>query len=508
MTNSLWLDKQPQPKFPKLQENVTVDICVVGGGIVGITTAYLLKKAGLTVALIDKGGCGQAETGHTTAHLTYVTDERLSRLVSDFGRDHAQAAWDAGQAALLQIAENVHVAKIDCGFAWTPGYMHASWKHTDQDDRASLEEEARLALELGFAAEFVESVPFADRPGIRFANQARFHPQQYLAGLLATIPAAGSYVFQESEVTEITEEPLTVHVGEHKVTCGYVVVATHVPLMGKAGLVAAAFLQSKLSLYSTYAIAARVPKGEVPAALFWDTTDPYYYLRTEPHEDHDMVIFGGEDHKTGQVTDTEDNFKRLEQLFHVIVPKGKVTHRWSGQVVETNDGLPFIGEIASRQFIATGFSGNGLTYGTLSGMMALDWALGAASPWHELFSPGRTKLKGGTWDYLRENIDYPYYMLKDRLFGGHEAGAVESVDNGEGKVLMVDGERLAVSRDDKGHVCAVSAICTHMGCVVHWNQAEKSWDCPCHGSRFSADGSVMAGPAETPLAKHDIAAHA
>jgi nitrite reductase/ring-hydroxylating ferredoxin subunit len=250
--------------------------------------------------------------------------------------------------------------------------------------------------------------------------------------------------------------------------------------------------------YSSYAISARIPRGDFPESSFWDTSNPYYYLRIDRARDHDRAIFGGEDHKTGQADDTAARFKRLEGLLKQLSPKAKIENRWSGQVIETIDGLPLIGETAENQFVATGFAGNGMTFGTLAGMMACDRALGRENPWHIVFDVNRKKIRDGAWKFLRENLDYPYYLLRDR-FKSAEAPSARAVKRGEGKVIEVDGQRVACSRDGQGKLYQVSAVCTHLGCLVHWNQAEETWDCPCHGSRFRRTGEVLAGPAESPL---------
>jgi Rieske Fe-S protein len=262
-------------------------------------------------------------------------------------------------------------------------------------------------------------------------------------------------------------------------------------------MLSATLMQTKLALYTSYAIAGRVEKASVPDALFWDTGDPYHYLRIEPHRDHDLVIFGGEDHKTGQVSDTSARFNRLERTLKSMLGGVEITHRWSGQVIETPDGLPYIGETAPHQVAGTGFSGNGMTFGTLTGMMAADRIMGRVNPWSALFDPGRTTL-GGVWDYLTENKDYPYYLVRDR-FAGTDGKSLRSVPRGGGRVLDIGGKAVAVSRDARGVVTKKSAVCTHMGCLVEWNDAERTWDCPCHGSRFKPDGAVIAGPAESPL---------
>jgi Rieske Fe-S protein len=238
----------------------------------------------------------------------------------------------------------------------------------------------------------------------------------------------------------------------------------------------------------------------VPDALFWDNADPYRYLRIDRQSDADVVIYGGEDHKTGQVSDTDACFERLTAALKRLVPSIAVEHRWSGQVIETVDGLPFIGDIAPAQFVATGFSGNGMTFGTLSAMMAADALAGRSNPWRDLFDVNRTGIQKGVWDYVKENADYPYYLIRDR-FAGTEGRSLRRVSRGTGMVLQLNGHHAAAFRDDDGGVVVRSAVCTHMGCFVRWNQAERTWDCPCHGSRFTPAGDVISGPAETPLAE-------
>lgn len=497
-TTPYWFDTAKAKQFPAIERPVTVDVLVAGAGITGITTAYLLKKAGMSVALAERSRIARVDTGHTTAHLTHVTDSRLNELVENFGRDHAQAAWDAGASAIDQIEETVASEKIDCEFTRVPGYLHAPINSGTKDERPKFREDAQLANEFGFDASYLDCVPHMQTPGVRFADQAKFHPLKYCAALVDLVPGGGSHIFEESEITEFDGQKRRAKANGHWIDYGLVVLATHNPLLGETGLVSGTLFQTKLALYTSYVLGARIPRGSIPVASFWDTNDPYNYLRVDRHQDFDYAIFGGEDHKTGQAPDTESCYRRLEESLKAILPEAKVDHRWSGQVITTNDGLPFIGESDPGQFIATGFSGNGMTFGTAAAMMARDWATNQKNPWRDLFAVERKKLKGGTWDYLRENKDYPYYLMKGR-FASPEGESLDAVKKGEGKILKLNGKKVAVSRDAGGHVTKRSAVCTHMGCIVRWNQAESTWDCPCHGSRFKPDGEVISGPAETAL---------
>jgi len=498
-TIPLWLTEPRTHHYAHLTRDLRVDVVVIGGGITGVTAAYLLKRAGKTVALVDRRRVGERETGHTTAHLTAVTDRRLTDLVSTVGEDHAQAAWDAGFAAIAQIHEIVVRENIECNFSWVPGYLFSSPKADLEQARIDCGREVEVAERLGFDATYVDEVPILRRPGVRYETQARFHPTRYLMALVERIPGEGCFVFEDTSVDEIRDNPLQVRCGPSTIVADYLVVATHVPLMSGAGVVRSTLLQADLFPYSTYAVHGRVAKGRLPEGLYWeDSPGAYDYMRVDGHPGYDDVIFGGEDHKTGQADDTRRCFAALEKRLREHAPTVKIMHRWSGQVLETRDGLPYIGEVSPGRFVATGFAGNGMTFGTLGAMMATDAVSGRKNPWQSLFDARRTHLLTGAWNYLKENKDYPYYMIRQR-FAGAEGKTLRGLRPGSGKILELDGKRVAASRDLKGVLTILQPECTHMGCEVEWNTAEQSWDCPCHGSRFTAEGRVIGGPAEKPL---------
>ena len=499
-TMSYWTSTATFTNYPRLDKDVGADVVIVGGGITGLTAAYLLAHAGKQVVVLERGRCALADTGHTSAHLTMVTDTRLSQLVATFGRSHAQAVWDAGLAAINQIDEIVRAAAIEAEFGWVDGYLHAPVNGDPAKERESLEDDEALAREFGFDVEIMEETPLVGGPGLLVANQARIHPRKYLAGMARASADAGVRIYEHSEASDFTDSPRAVKANGYTVTGEDIVVATHNPLAGVASTTGMDLFQTKLALYTSYVVAGRVRKGVVPDALWWDTADPYHYLRVDPHRDFDVVILGGEDHKTGQESDTEACYRRLAQKLTTIVPGVDIGERWSGQVIETPDGLPYIGPTAERQYVATGFAGNGLTFGTLGAMMMADAILNRANPWAELFDTSRKVLGRGLWDYVKENVDYPYYKIRDR-FAGADTRALRTVKRGEGRIVERNGEKVAAYRDPSGAVTMRSAVCTHMGCVVGWNTAEKTWDCPCHGSRFKATGQVISGPAQSPLAK-------
>jgi glycine/D-amino acid oxidase-like deaminating enzyme/nitrite reductase/ring-hydroxylating ferredoxin subunit len=499
-TESYWIASAALPNFPRPTGDVTVDAVVIGGGITGVTSAYLLKKAGLKVALLDRGRFAQGDTGHTTAHLTSVTDLRLQDIARTFGDDAARAVWDAGGAAIDQIVTAIREEDIECDFRWVPGYLHAPLGETEGRFVKELKEEAEVADRLGISATYADRIPAFDVPGVKFPHQAIFHPRKYLTALLRSIEGDGCHVFESASADQITEKPLVVRSGSARLKCRYLVIATHNPMMGNTSAVAATLFQTKLALYTSYAMGAELPVGRIPEASFWDTSDPYYYLRVERRGDRDYVIFGGEDHKTGQVEDTAEVYRRLREKLLSFAPDAVIDHQWSGQVIETNDGLPFIGETAENQFAATGFAGNGMSFGTLSAMMAVDAVTRRKNPWSGLFDIHRKKLLGGTWTYLAENKDYPYYLIRNWLAQG-DSDSLDTLNPGEGRILKLKGKKVAAYRDEAGRVSLCSPICTHLKCIVGWNNAERTWDCPCHGSRFKPAGEVLSGPAEEPLSR-------
>jgi glycine/D-amino acid oxidase-like deaminating enzyme/nitrite reductase/ring-hydroxylating ferredoxin subunit len=503
-TGSFWTDTAPAATFPRLDRDLRVDVLIVGGGITGLTAAYLIRKTGRSVAVVERGTIGNRETGHTTAHITYATDARLSDLARRFGQDHAQAAWSAGASAMAQIQAIVAEHQIECELRRVPAFLVAAEGADMRTESERLRVEANTAAEMGFDAEFVERSPLLARPGMRLANQLKFHPMKYAQALACEITRMGGEIFENTEVTEFHDNPRQVVAGGHHIAFDLVVLATHVPLQANRNTLCATLLQTKLVAYSTYAVEARILSIRLPELIWWDTGDPYLYLRLDRHKDYDVMIIGGEDHKTGQKTDTQECFRRLERKVRSIVPDAVVERRWSGQVIESVDGLPYIGEAGDGQFLATGFAGNGMTFGTLAGMMACDAATGAENPWKDLFSIER-KVLGATWNFLCENSDYPIYLAK-----GHLAGTetyIADLKCGEGRIVRANGRKAAVYCDQEQGLHVLSAVCPHLGCVVVWNQAEGTWDCPCHGSRFQATGEVINGPAETGLERIQTADH-
>jgi glycine/D-amino acid oxidase-like deaminating enzyme/nitrite reductase/ring-hydroxylating ferredoxin subunit len=503
---SLWRAGETPARYRADQIPDQVDVVIIGAGMTGLTSAYLLKQSGKRVAVFERERIGSGETGNTSAHVTHVTDMRLTALVDRFGRDAARRIWDGGDAAIDLIESNVDACDIRCGFQRVPGFLCSPFTAAaGKDDADLLRSEASLARELGFFARYSSPGPVTGKPAVAYADQALVHPLQYLAGLAAAVNGDGSVVCEMAEVGEVMQDPLAVIVNGKTVACDDVIIATHVPLTGSTGLVSALLFQTKLYPHSSYVLGARIDDDALAPGLYFDLSDPYYFLRVHEQQGARYAVFGGNDHKTGQETDTDARFASLELTLMDLVPSAKIERRWSGQVIETVDGLPFIGQTADHQYVATGYAGNGLTFGTLAGMMMRDAVMGLPNPWKELFDPNRKPTSiGAMATGIGENLDYPYYFIADRLRRDRKDG-VDSIAPGDGKVLTIGGKPVACHRTSTGTLIKVSAVCTHLGCLVRWNGAESTWDCPCHGSRFTTEGLVIGGPAEAPLERLDNA---
>ncbi|MBP2293188.1 FAD-dependent oxidoreductase [Azospirillum rugosum] len=474
------------------------DVIVVGAGIAGVTTAYMLQRSGKRVLLLDDGAPGDGETGRTTAHLSNAIDDRYTETIRLHSESGARMAADSHSAAIDAIERLVREENIDCDFARLDGYLMLAPGQSPSTIDKELDAARRAGLE---DVERMDHPPIHHSgPCLRFPRQGRFHALKYLAGLTRAFLARGGRLATHAHVSAVGQEGerAHVHVGPDHTTieADAVVVATNSPISDRFAI------HTKQAAYRTYAIAARVPKGAVPDGLYWDTLDSYHYVRLQPEGDHDLLIVGGEDHKTGEARDMDSRWAALETWTREHFPEaGAVEYRWSGQVMEPFDGLAFIGRdpaYGGRIFVATGDSGMGMTHGTIAGMVLCELIHGSGSPWAALYDPGR-KMTSKLGTYLRENIDvgrqYLDYVRRS------EVESEQSIAPGEGAVLKSGGKPIAVYRDESGALHRRSAVCPHLKCVVHWNPGEKSWDCPCHGSRFAVDGAVLNGPASQPLAE-------
>jgi glycine/D-amino acid oxidase-like deaminating enzyme/nitrite reductase/ring-hydroxylating ferredoxin subunit len=489
-TKSYWLDSAPSPGAPSaLTADADVDVAVVGAGITGLTAALLLARAGRSVALLEARRAGEGDTGKTTSHITELLDARYYRLVSDFGEEGARLAAQSQRAAIEQIAAFVEEEAIECAFRRAPGYLYAE----KGGDGAEIGRELEALRKLGLAAAPAESppLPFAVERALRIEDQAHFHPRRYLGPLAAAFTRAGGRLYEGTRVVEFEDgEPckLTTEGGQtvraaRVLTCTYSSSSTRFAL------------HTRVAAYRSYVVALRADAA--PEGLFWDNADPYHYTRREPLDGGGyLLIVGGEDHKTGTEKDTASAFDRLEAYARERFGPLPIAYRWSGQILETVDGLPYVGKAphSGHTYVATGYSGNGITHGTMAGVLLADLALGRDNPWASLYDPSRVKPVASAKDFVAENAGVAAHFVGDRL-KKPEAPAVDEVRPGEGKLVRRGGETLAVYREETGALRVCSAVCTHLGCLVQWNNAERTWDCPCHGSRFDPSGEVINGPA-------------
>jgi glycine/D-amino acid oxidase-like deaminating enzyme/nitrite reductase/ring-hydroxylating ferredoxin subunit len=485
-TDSLWMVTDPPRVPPELDKDVRTEVCVIGAGIAGMTTAYLLAKAGKQVIVLEDGAVGGGETGRTTAHLSNALDDRYQVLERTHGAEGARLAADSHGAAIDRIEAIVREEQIDCGFQRVDGYLFVP----PGESRDILDQELEAAHRAGLTTvERVGRAPvdmFDTGPCLRFPRQGQFHPLAYLSGLHAALERAGGRIFGRTHVSGVEAgPPARIDTDlQRSVTADYVVCATNTPVIDWL------VIHSKQAAYRTFAIGARAT-GDITPALYWDTADPYHYVRLSG----DVLIVGGEDHKTGQEDDGEERLRRLEAWTRERFPIGAVEFRWSGQVMEPVDGLGYIGRNPGDKahvFVATGDSGHGMTHGTIAGILITDLILGHPNDWEALYEPGRKSLRSAG-EYIKENVNVAV-QYTDYVTRG-EVPSEEEIRSGQGAVIRQGLKKLAVYRDEIGALHRRSAVCPHLGCVVHWNTLEQSWDCPCHGSRFGVDGRVMNGPA-------------
>lgn len=500
ITTSVWVATAGTPEEKPLNQNKTADVVVIGAGIAGLTTAYLLGQEGRSVIVLDDGPIGGGMTSRTTAHLTNALDDRFYELERLFGEDGSRLAAQSHTAAIDQVEAIVKKERIDCEFERVDGYLflptNGRVKVLDDElpaaHRAGLTEVRRLERA---PLEFWDTGPC-----LHFPRQAQFHPLMYLTGLVRAIERAGGKIYTgtHAEKVEGGDDARVTTASGYEIKWRDIVVATNTPVND---LVA---IHTKQAPYTTYVIGARIPKGSVPSILLWDAPpdlwDPYHYLRVTENDDYDVLVVGGEDHKTGQKHDCAQRWGKLEQWTRNRFPMvEEIEFRWSGQVMEPFDSLAFIGRNpldSDNVFIATGDSGMGMTHGTIAGMLLTDLIMDRQNPWADLYDPARKTLSAAK-DYAAENVNV-MAQYTDLITPG-EVDSEDEIPSGDGAILRKGLTKIAVYRDEEGTVHRMSAICVHLGCVVAWNQCEKTWDCPCHGSRYDRFGSVFNGPANSDL---------
>lgn len=483
-----WVKQARRTPYPMLAGKLAVDVVVVGAGITGLTTAMLLREAGKRVAVVDMNVVGGGTTGHSTGHLDNHYDETLRSVLSKFGQNKGSQILRAKRSAIDLIEQWDTKYRLESRFKRIPGYLYTE----HQSDIKSLEEEFEAARKFGLEAEFVDAVslPFPVKRAVRFPNQGRFSPLKYVQSLARAFVDAGGQVFENTRAEEIEKENGNgiVHTNHGDIVAEAVVLAGHAPLLGTFSL------QIRNYPYQSYVLGVRV-KDEITDALYWDTMEPYHYSRRATSDDPKLLIIGGADHHTGTKSNTHRAFKELERYVRQRYQVESIEYRWSHEYFEPADSVPYIGVVPGygNIYVGTGYAGDGLTFGTVAGMVMRDLILGRETELAKILSPSRIKPIASAPRITSGVVHMAQHFVGDRI-GSGDVESVDKITRGHGGIVVVNGERLAVYRDEQDGLHVLSPVCRHMGCIVHWNQAERTWDCPCHGGRYDAYGRVIMGP--------------
>ncbi|MFC4779627.1 FAD-dependent oxidoreductase [Paenibacillus sp. GCM10023252] len=494
---SYWRATANSPEFPALQEDITTDVAIVGGGISGITTAYLLTEAGLKVTLLEAGKLMNGTTGHTTAKITAQHDLIYDELISKNGEEKAKLYYQANHEALAFISSIVHQNGLDCGFSEQDAYIYTN----DETYIDKLERELAAYEKLGIPRDYVASIPLniPARAAIVMKNQGQFHPLHYLNHLINRIVQGGGQIFEHTTAIDIDHGSRQVIITRegHRVTSSHVAVCTHFPFYDGISMYFA-----RLHAERSYVLGVKAAQP-YPGGMYLSAEDPKRSIRsTKLPEGSELLIIGGQNHKSGQGICTFEHYEALQSFTAATFGEAEIAYRWSAQDLTTIDNIPYTGQIRSSTphiFVATGYRKWGMTNGTASAILLRDLILDKDSPYAELYNPSRGISAAGWKELIVENVDVAKHLIAGKLEMIHKRA--EDLAPDEGCVVTHHGKRAGAYKDKQGQLHLVDTTCTHMGCEVEWNNGDRTWDCPCHGSRFAVSGEVVEGPAERPLKK-------
>lgn len=490
---SYWIDSTPATSYPALRKAMDVDVAIIGAGIAGLTAGLLLQRAGRRVAVLEARRITQGVTGYTTAKVTSQHHLIYNRLISQFGEDKARAYGKANQAGLDLIAEWVIKEKIACDFRRRSAYVYALTKK----ELPKVEAEVKAAARLGLPARFTQKtpLPFPIQGAVEFTNQAEFHPRKFLLAIASRFTDANGRIFEETPALDVKDgSPCRVSTSHGQLTAKDVLITTHFPFVDPA------LYFARMSPKRSYALGMRI-RGPAPEGMFISAEWPIHSLRSHPTKRGEMLIVVGEGHKVGQGGDILARYRRLEKFAEEHFNIVSVDYRWSTQDNTPVDGIPFIGKLgpfSKHLYVATGFQSWGMTNGAAAAIILSNLILEKQNPWAEVFNPNRFTPLASAKNFFLESLNNTEYLIGDRLTKLSEQSP-ERLAPGEGKVLKWKGKKIAACKDENGKLHTLSPVCPHLKCIVHWNNAEKSWDCPCHGSRFDCEGKVLHGPAAEPL---------
>lgn len=495
---TLWGRQEPHPSYPTLDRDIETSTLVVGGGITGLATARVLQERGHDVTVLEMHRVGLGTTGYSSGHLDITTDTGMDAVVSAFGVDAATRAVNAAKRALDRAERWSTDHPIDCDLRRVAGYMY-----TESNDR--LEQLAKEAEAYSRAATSVQRLPSAPLPfatlaAIRFPDQIRFDPLGFTRGLASLVAADGGQVHEGTRVRRIHDhrEGATIETSSAKIRAKHLVLATHAPLFGFMSM------QTRAHPYQSYLVAVRV-RDDIEDALYWDQMEPYHYTRILRSDDPRVILIGGADHRTGDERDTASRFDKLESYARSRYDVESVVGRWSAEFFEPADKLPYVGKLPGRHstYIATGFSGDGLCWGMVSAEMIADAIEGREHALRDVLTPARIKPATAAGEMASAGLNIAKHAVGDHLAFA-DVDRLEEIPSGQGRLIRLGTQRLAVYRDDGGSLHAMSPVCRHAGCIVQWNEAASTWDCPCHGGRYDAYGKVIAAPPKQDLPRRDL----
>lgn len=484
---------------PQIQPDAVYDVLIIGGGITGLTAALQLQNAGKNCLLVDMQTLGYGTTGGTSSHVNTFADTTYTEAESAFGAKGAQLFADAVNEGYTIIKNNIDTYKIECDFEVKKGYIYAE----DENQAKQLDDLYNGAVNVGVEISYIDDVPTPVEyvKAAMLPNQAQFHPLKYLKGLEQAYLKAGGLILENTRIDDIEHE-YDFHIakaGEQEFKARKIIYATHMPPK-------ITVFSFRCAPYRSYVLGIKLTTDSAyPDALVYDMQEPYHYVRTHVVDGQKLLLVGGNDHKTGH-DDPEKAFDDLEKYVRKYYKVSSVKHQWSSQYYIPVDGLPYVGQMpfeADGIYCATGYNGNGMMLGSISAKILADIIIGTENKYTDIFSTSRIKPIDGFKEFVKENVDVAYHFIADRL-SIHETDSLKRLQNDSGKVVEVDGKKIAAYRDKDGELHALSPVCTHAQCIVNWNQVEKSWDCPCHGARYDINGTVITGPAVKNLPKIDL----
>lgn len=498
---SYWISSTDSKDYPALKDDINVDVIIVGGGMLGITSGYLLTKEGLRVAIVDADRILNGTTGHTTAKITSQHGLFYEKTIKQIGEEKTKQYADSNEKAIKLIAKIIEDENIDCDFKWQDAYVYT------QDDNyvKDIKNEAVAAQKLGIDAFFIDklSLPFPIKGAVGFRKQVQFHPRKYLLSLADDITENGGHIFENTKAVDIEElenkDKYSVIMGNsNSITAYKVIIASHYPFSNLKGMYFSRIYQER-----SYIVAIKA-KSKFPGGMYISAETPTRSLRSQPYGDSELILLAGGSHKVGQGEDTNSYYEKLIDFANKNFDVEEILYRWSAQDCYAMDNIPFIGSINAKHpniYVATGFKKWGMTGSTVSAMVLKDLIVKGQSPYAEVYDPARFTYAGSVWHYIKENLNVASYLISGKL----SPGSLDTdIKKEQGKIIDIDGEKVGAYRDENGKLYLVNTTCTHMGCEVTWNNAERTWDCPCHGSRFSPTGDVIDSPAFEPLERIEL----